>query len=154
MYAGLAATTGDTLLQGQTFQYFYINFSTGSGLGHSTPGAPIVTTVTKSNEYGCFGVVVQFNETLAYQPTIRIHYRPGTLKDKIDVWPYPQPVLPYDNSVWRADLCDSSIAIFSDISVYIDDFVDLDEGNHGCDGTLNTTTNVCQENEHKFTYSF
>jgi hypothetical protein len=71
MFPSLADSAGNTLLQGQTFQYFYIDFSgTSAGTqGQDVPGPPSVVSFGNNN---CT-VLVTFSESLQYNPEIEFH---------------------------------------------------------------------------------
>lgn len=134
LYPALAAASGNTLLQGQSFQYFFVDFSTGNGgtQGQSVAGAPSVTNVSRSNGFSCFGAMIQFNESLAYQPQVTIEYKDLFFQwHTIPVWAMPAQM--NNNTQWRVDLpqgyC-NDIITGSNIKVHVIDYVDL-SGEHG-----------------------
>ena len=130
LYPGLAATSGNTLLQGQTFQFFFIDFSTGNGgtQGQGVAGPPTVTEITRSDQ-GCFGALIQFNESLAFQPQISIRYTQDAFSGPIELPVYAAPAQFNTMTQWRIDACISYIPM-TNITVKVLDYVDL-EGNHG-----------------------
>lgn len=133
LYPTLTSKTGHTLLEAeQPFSCFYISFSTGAGgiYGNSKNGAPLVLSVDRNNS-STFSAIIKFDESLAYQPTIRVHYK-YDLFSPIDEYPYAYPILIYDNSVWGITLA-ARPAVASTVTVYVEDFVDLDQGLHGTD---------------------
>lgn len=127
LYPGLAATSGNTLLQGQSFEYFYVDFSTGSGgtLGNTVAGAPHVNSVVKTTtKPGCAAsVLITFNESLAYQPNVSIKYYNPFAQE---VYVYAYPALVYDNSVWQVDLCVPDKTPSTNIHVHVNSYTDLE----------------------------
>ncbi len=128
IYPGLTATSGNTLLQGQSFQYFYIDFSTGNGgtLGQSVAGPPSVSNFGNAGySGGGRTIIVTFSESLAYAPLIEFHS-----------WNFGQNIVPAyvvpansnNNTQWYAIMPQGYSPLAFDVKVT--DYVDL-EGNHG-----------------------
>lgn len=140
LFPGLAAQTGDTLLQGQSFQFFYVDFSTGNGgtLGQSVAGPPSVSSISSGTPYSgtCFAAQIQFSESLAYQPTIVLEYH-GTSNLGLPQWKteagYAYPVQSNNQTIWQVDLSGyacNDLYTAGGVKVHVNDYVDL-EGNHG-----------------------
>lgn len=136
LFPGLASTAGNTLLQGQQFQYFYIDFYTGNGqtLGQSVAGPPSVSSITRSNGGSCFGANIIFNESLAYQPIIQIRIKNGIAQMVTVPNVYPFPAQGNTQTIWHVDLdpsfCSDLWLISNNVFVSVQDYVDI-EGNHG-----------------------
>ena len=136
LFPGLGSTAGSTLLQGQQFQYFYIDFYTGNGqtLGQSVAGPPSVVSITRSNMGSCFGANIQFNESLAYQPQIQIRVKNGIAQMVTVPSVYPYPTQSNSQTVWHVDLdpyfCQDLWTLGNNVYVSVQDYVDI-EGNHG-----------------------
>lgn len=136
LFPGLASTSGNTLLQGQQFQYFYIDFYTGNGqtLGQSHAGAPGISSITRSNGFSCFGANIAFDESLAYQPIIQIRVKNGIAQMMTVPSVYPYPTQSNTNTIWHVDLdpsyCQDLWSLGNNVYVSVQDYVDI-EGNHG-----------------------
>lgn len=130
LFPGLTATSGNTLLQGQSFQYFYIDFSTGNGgtLGQGVPGAPTVSSFGNAGYAGGGRtILVTFNESLAYAPLIEFHSTTIWLGQNI-VPAYVVPANMNNNTQWYAIMPDGYSPLAFDVKVT--HYVDL-EGNSG-----------------------
>ncbi|MCC7460349.1 MAG: Ig-like domain-containing protein [Proteobacteria bacterium] len=131
LYPGLAAVSGTTLLQGESFQYFFIDFSTGNGgtQGQGVAGPPSVVNITRADMGGCFGALIQFNESLGYQPQVTIRYTQDVFSGPIELPVFAQPAQYNTMTHWRIDACINYIPM-TNITVKVLDYADL-EGNHG-----------------------
>lgn len=130
LFPGLKATSGNTLLQGQSFQFFYIDFSTGNGgtFGQSLPGPPSVSSFGNAGYAGGGRtIIVTFSESLAYAPLIEFHSTTIFLGQNI-VPAYVIPANANNNSQWYAVMPQGYSPLAFDVKVT--DYVDL-EGNHG-----------------------
>jgi hypothetical protein len=130
LFPGLAATSGNTLLQGQTFQFFFVDFSTGNGgtSGQGVAGPPSVVQITRSDN-GCFGALIQFNEALVVQPQVSIRYTQDMFSGPIELPVYAAPAQFNSMTQWRVDACITAMPL-TNITVKVLDYIDL-EGNHG-----------------------
>jgi hypothetical protein len=130
LYPGLKATSGNTLLQGQSFQYFFMDFATGNGqnLGQSLAGPPTISSFGDAGySMGARTIMVTFSESLAYAPLIEFHSTSIFLGQNI-VPAYVVPANSNNNTQWYAIMPQGYSPLAFDVKVT--DYVDL-EGNHG-----------------------
>lgn len=132
LFPGISSVAGNTLLQGQQFSCFYIDVSTGNGgtAGQSVQGPPQITGFQKSPQGGCFGAIVNFNESLATQPIMYTkHKGPDTFFSWVTNPVWAQPVMAGNMAQWR--VIDCNVPTLSEVKIEVESFIDFDEGLHG-----------------------
>lgn len=134
LYPNLAAENGNKLLEGFEFQYYYIDFSTKSENGLGVDGPPSVVSANRSDIGNCFGVIIDFSETLSVQPQIDLLYKVLGINEPWQTIPvYANPAIVYGGggtmSRWRIDVCNLATLGAVEAKIIVRDYIDLDGEN-------------------------